>query len=288
MKRYARILGYSLVLFLIPVSISAQVEKIILWEHLWPVHAECTKVLLDRTVDEYGPYELVKSESMEQGRAIQSLIGNKLVNLLILPTDREREEVMLPVHIYVKGHLMGYRVLLIPKGTQFKYDTIYSIKDFNQLTLSFGSGTHWTDTKILEANGIKVVTSASYENLYYMLAKERFDGFPRGLNQIKNRMEKYGPEGEGLDIEVEQRLLFYYPLREIFFVSPDNIKLKERLESGYEQAYRDGSWQNCISQFIDYDLEGLNLKERILIPLENPFLTEEAINMEILHRDPLD
>lgn len=268
--------------------VSGATEKIIIWEHIWN-QRDAVELLLNHTTKDYGPYKMVKSTKMEQGRAVKSLQKNKLVNLLILPTSQERESLLLPVHIYTGGSLLGYRVCLIPQGTQHKFESIKTLQDWHNTKFRMGTGTHWADTPILEENNLKVVKNSKYEPLYAMLAKQRFECFPRGIDQIDRKMKQFGPQGKGLAIEVEQNLLFVYPFRSIIFVSRENPKLRERLLTGYQRAVQDGSWQKRFaeSQEEAEQFEFLKLKDRTVIHLKNPYMTEETLKLKVYDYDPL-
>ncbi len=258
-------------------------EKIILWEHIW-IKRGLLKLLLDPTVEQYGPYEFVKSIPMEQGRAIVSLEKNDLVNILVLPTSTDRERRLLPIHIYMGESHLGYRVCLIQKGSQHRFDHIGSLLDWHESGYIMGTGTHWADTSILEANNLRLVKSAEYELLYAMLDRGRFDCFPRGINQIEEKMKQFGPAGLGMELEVEKRLLFTYPFFSIVFVSRNNSGLKKRILDGYAKAMADGSWQtqfNSPNDSKSKPYKDLNLDQRIVIPLTNPSMTPESLQMDI-------
>lgn len=287
-------LSLSVYIFLLTLIVPAfaqpiHKDKIIIWERQWE-DREKIKTLLDYTVESFGPYELVKSKPMEQGRAIAQLQKNQHINLLWLPCSIERERKLLPVYIYMGGRAMGHRICMIKKGTQHLFDNISSLEDWNDSGLLMGTGTHWADTEILEYNKIATVKNPVYRNLYLQLAGGRFQAFPRGIDQIEPKLEQFGNQGAGLDLEIEQRLLFVYPFKEIIFVSRRNARLKKRIEAGYEQALRDGVWQ---PYFADKEenialFRALHLKKRIVIPLDNPFLSKEALKVPMFDHDPLD
>lgn len=276
--------------FLLLPCPGAAKHNIVVWEHLWDDRG-CLELILDHTVQDFGPYELVKSEKMEQGRAVYELATNdgtgSGIDLLWLPCSREREETLLPVYIYMGGQALGHRVCLIRKGDQYKFNYISSLKDWIDSGMTMGTGAHWADTEILEFNEIPVLKNVTYELLYQQLAAGRFDAFPRGIDQIMTNLNKYG---RSLNITIEERLLFVYPFREIIFVSRHNPELKNRIETGFQRALKDGSWQECMFKWTrkkrQYD--GLNLKDRIVIPLENPFLSKEARALPTFSPDPLE
>ena len=258
-------------------------EEIILWEHIWG-QRHLLKMLLDPGVEAYGPYTLVKSKPMEQGRAVVSLEADTMINVLILPTSKKREQRLLPIHIYMGDGYLGYRVCLIKKGTRHDFDAINSLADWHESGLTMGTGSHWADTPILEANGLKFIRVAKYELLYTMLARGRFQCFPRGIDQLIRNLKEFGPQGRGLDLEIENRLLFTYPFFSIAFVSRKNPELKERILYGYSKVLDDASWKTHFQKQFDKERDKykrLNLQQRALIPLDNPFMSQKSQNMDI-------
>jgi hypothetical protein len=263
-------------------------ERIVLWEHLWE-NRHKVELLLNATVEDYGPYELVRSADMEQGRAIYELEHGRSLDLLWLPCSLEREQRLLPVYIYMGGRDMGHRVCLIRKGEQSLFDNIHSLEDWKASGLVMGTGAHWADTEILEFNGIAVSKNSLDDALYDQLATHRFSAFPRGIDQIASAMQRRGQNGRKLNITVEKRLLFVYPLREIIFVSRNNAQLKQRLEAGYNRLVKTGAWQKLFrNKRGKTPYKELQLKQRVVLPLKNPFLSKQALQTPMFDRDLLE
>ncbi|MFV0347194.1 MAG: hypothetical protein ACK5JO_01315 [Halodesulfovibrio sp.] len=247
------------------------------------------ELLLNATVADYGPYELVRSADMEQGRAVYELEHNRSLDLLWLPCSLEREKRLLPVYIYMGGRDMGHRICLIREGDQLLFDNIRSLADWNASGLVMGTGAHWADTEILEFNGMAVSKNSLDEALYDQLETRRFNAFPRGIDQIAGAMQRHGQNGRKLNITVEERLLFVYPLREIIFVSRNNPQLRQRLEDGYRRLVQSGAWQKLFRQNQSKTpYRELHLKQRVVIPLNNPFLSKQALQTPMFDRDPLE
>lgn len=232
--------------------------------------------LLAPTVRDYGPYQLIASRDLTEGRAIASLIDNTLVNFISFSTNLEREKQLLPIMLPLNDGLLGYRICLIRKGTQHKFDALHSLQDWRQTGLTIGTGAHWSDTPILAANHLKLRKAVSHDLLLDMLIAKRFDCFPRGLDEIvgPNR-----PKYERKGAVVEKNLLLVYPFRSLFFVSRKDPQLAERIKTGYRRALADGTWQAHIDDTyaeLENLVRPLQLKERIIIRLENPFISEAA------------
>ena len=233
------------------------------------------RILLNPTISNYGSYELIAAPDLSEGRAIESLIDNTIVNFISFSTNIEREKQLLPIMLPLNDGLLGYRICVIRKETQKKFDVIRSLSDWQQAKLTIGTGTHWSDTPILEANNIELITAVSHDLLVKMLIFERFDCFSRGLNEIIDDRSFYESQG----LAIEKNLLLVYPFRSLFFVSRKNPQLAERIKTGYHQALADGTWQAHIEKKYEVMEKGakrLNLKERVVIYLDNPFMSEES------------
>jgi hypothetical protein len=189
------------------------------------------------------------------------------------PLERNLQPIKIPIF---KG-LLGYRIFVIRKGDQIRFDDIKTLEDLRKLTA--GQGYFWGDTKILQMAGIPVVTSAQGRNLWSMLASNRFDYMSLAVHEPWLDLE---PRSE-LQLEVEKNIVLVYPSAMFFYVSPDNKMLYDLISSGMEMAINDGSYDLLFyqSQMIKAVIEYANLPARKIIHIKNPL-----IDMNILPSDP--
>ena len=125
-----------------------------------------------------GDYQLEPSlEPMPQSRAQLSLERNDgRVQLMWTMTTREREADLLPIRIPIYKGLISWRVFLVRADQR---DLLAGVTRREQLeALRMGQRHDWPDTDILRANGLTVVTTPGYENLFRMLDAGRFELFP--------------------------------------------------------------------------------------------------------------
>jgi len=247
---------------LVPSTVLAETKKIIVRHG---TEGDALNVVLSTTIDDYGPYELVDSKKMTVGRSIQSVIDNTHINFISFTTNHDREEKLLPIMLPLNDGLLGYRICLIKEGTQHKFDAIQSLK--------VGTGTHWSDTPILESNELSVMKAGNYVQLIGMLGKERVDCVSRGLGEVLNEAREHQSKG----IVIEKNLLLVYPMRSLWFVSRKDPELAERIKVGYYRALEDGTWQAHVQkkyEKLKLEVKPLNLKERTIIYLDNPFIPE--------------
>jgi len=210
-------------------------------------------------------------EAMTQTRLVEDTLNGSL-DIMWAGTGKELEQQLEPIRIPMFKGLLGHRFFIIRKGDQARFDDVKSIEDLRKIPI--GQGTAWIDTKILEANGLKVVKSMKYQNLFFMLDGGRFDAFPRAVFEPFSEVEKR-PE---LNLAVEKRLMLVYKMDFYLFVSKNNKQLARDLELGLNRAIADGSFEKLFlsSPSVQEAITNGDLKNRLVIPLDNPFMSKET------------
>lgn len=225
---------------------------------------------LERTRPDYGAYEVQPfTGNVSDARAIQLAIEGRLVNLYpagIGQTAPERQ--MIPVPFPIDKGLLGYRVSLIDRHSQVQLSRVDSIEELRRLRV--GQGSDWADVRIYEHNRIPIETAPDYESLFLMLLHHRFDLFPRGLSEIAPELAAYGEHYP--DLAIEQHLLLHYPFCKVYYVSRSAPRLAARLTAGLERMVADGSFDALFAKHYGKHVADLNLSQRVVIELENPFL----------------
>jgi hypothetical protein len=227
---------------------------------------------LERTRRDYGAYEVQPfTEDVSIGRAIELAIEGRLVNVLSAGVGQSApspERDMIPVAFPIDKGLLGYRVAFIDRRSQDRLLRVHGIEELRHLRVGQGSG--WGDVRIYEHERIPVETTYDYESLVLMLLHGRFDLFPRGLWEVAPELAAYGTRYP--DLAVEQLLLLHYPFFEAFYVSRSAPRLAGRLTVGLERMVADGSFDAFFARHFGKLLADLNLRQRVVIELENPFL----------------
>lgn len=208
-----------------------------------------------------------------QARWINMLQSDKNNFVIWTMTDQEREQQMRPIRIPLFKGLFGYRVLLIRKQEQARFDQVNTRQDLTKFL--GGQGTHWPDTLILQANGLRVTTAETTESLFRMIAARRFDYFPRGVSEAWFELL----QRKDANLEVENKLLLYYPTAIYFFVNKDNEALAQRIEKGMEVLIDNGKFDQFFYNHPRVNTGMERLKSRRIIELNNPYLpTETPVN----------
>ena len=236
---------------------------------------EVLRGALERTRTDYGPYTLRYSEQgMNPARAAAELaVGNGLIHVDVRSWTAERAAQFHPIPIPVDRGLIGYRLLLIRAADQAKFDSVRTLDDLKRF--SFGLLAPWSDVRIFERNGFKVVRGTSYEGLFRMLDAGRFDVFSRDIDEIQFEFDLKSSELPQLAIE--RTLLLRYPSARYFFVSRTlaGLKLGARIEAGLGGMQKDGSFEALFRKHKSTQLDKLNIRNRRVIQLTNPLLPSD-------------
>lgn len=242
--------------------------------------AKMIKLALDHIETKYE-LEVVPGQ-LTQTRMVEDTLTNNL-DIIWAGTSKDLEEQLELVRIPLYKGLLGHRFLIIRQGEQAKFDQVKNIDDLRKIRL--GQGTAWADTKILEANGLHVVKTMKYQNLFFMLNGARFDAFPRAVFEPFGEVDKR-PE---LNLTVEKHLMLVYKLDFFLFVNKNKKKLARDLELGLNRAIADGSFDKVFlsSPSVQEAIAKGDLKNRLVIPLKNPLITDQVpVDREELWIDP--
>nr|WP_314858340.1 transporter substrate-binding domain-containing protein [uncultured Undibacterium sp.] len=233
---------------------------------------EILRVALEKTVVEFGPFELQASSQNTNGlRYLNNLANDSNLNVVWSSTTEEKERNYLPIRIPLRKGLLGYRLMLVHKDKQALLKDVESLQDLKKF--SVGQGVGWDDVKLYEANGIEVI-EAKYSNLFRMLSYKRFDFFPRGINEIFTEFEKESAQNP--DLVIDENLLIHYPWPYYFFVSKSNPQLQKRLELGLRKMIKDGSFDAIFWKYNGKAIEAVNFKKRRIIHMKNHLLPRET------------
>ena len=205
-----------------------------------------------------------------QARWINMLQNDKSNFVIWTMTSKEREQHLRPIRIPLFKGLFGYRVLLIRKQEQARFDQVKNIGDLAKLL--GGQGSHWPDTTILQANGLRLTTADSTESLFRMITAKRFDYFPRGISEAWFELL----QRQDTNLVVEEKLLIYYPTEIYFFVNKDNEALAQRIEKGMETLIDNGKFDQFFYNHPRVSSGLDKVKSRHIIELKNPYLPEKT------------
>ncbi|WP_431686338.1 hypothetical protein [Hahella sp. NBU794] len=231
------------------------------------------KLALEETLSSHGAY------TIEDAKIRASQTRNEIflrqgfnIDIIWRPENGSLDDNFLPVRIPILKGALGYRVFLIRQSDQGRFHAIKSLNELKTLTAGFGHD--WPDVHVLKANSIPLELSSDYETLFKMLITERFDYFPRGINEAWDEYEQRHPFLP--ELKVEDSILMYYPLPVYFVVNKSNKDLAQRVETGLQKAIADGGFDQLFFSHHQSMLERANLGGRKLFVLENPYLPDST------------
>ncbi len=217
-------------------------------------------------------YQLNINEGALTGlRQKQKLIDGE-VDVVWTATNKYMEQGILPVRVPLYKGLLGFRVLLVHRENK---NLFHQVRTMTQLSrFSFGQGFGWSDTEIMRANGLTVVTANKYESLFHMTDGKRFDAYPRGIHEPWLEMENR-PD---LALAVDDSILLVYKMPFYLFVNPAKKELANALEQGLLAAIEDGSFDQFFysSSTVKMVLNRVNLDSRRVFRMDNPGLPEQT------------
>lgn len=237
-----------------------------------PQQAYVTALLQQALARSGHSYALRRSAlRMVQTRAMQEIAAaSGSVDVVWAMTSRARERQLLPVRIPIDRGLIGWRVALIQARQPDLLRAVRSIAGLARL--SAGQMRDWPDSAILQANGLRLDTSSTYEGLFQQLAAGRIDYFPRSVIEAQSELASHAR----LPLALDAHLVIRYPAALYFFVGKHRPELARHIETGLETMLADGSFAQLFQRHFGRLADGLSLPHRHVLDLVNPDLPEET------------
>jgi len=234
-------------------------------------------------INVHFPYQVSESGDISFTRITQD-INNGQLDVFWSMTSKEIEHDFIPIYIPIYRGLLGMRIPIVKQKNQNLFSNIESLSQLAKFKA--GSGTFWPDTEIMKSNGLQVVTTLKYQNLFPMLEGGRFDYFPRGLHEPWQEIINVSE----LDLTVEKNLLICYTAPNYFFVSKNNEKLAQRLKGVFDSMIESGEFSQLF--FADSEVQNAlskaNIKHRKIFDIKNPHLSAATpLNRKELWFDPI-
>lgn len=226
-------------------------------------YSHLLELALTKTIPTHGPFKLTFIPVMPITNRLLREIERGRVDVTWMPYSRNLRYKLAPIRIRLLKNLSDYRVFLIRTQDQEKFSSIKTLEDLRKF--KGGIGSHWPDRQIMEENGLPLVLSLSYFNLFKMLKSNRFDYFSRGIYQARTEVDSYSDQG----LALESSLFLRYENPVYFYVRQDNPILAERIEAGLKLSMSDGSFNQLFNQIdnLRWGEQLLHEKERTVIQL---------------------
>lgn len=241
-------------------------------DHRYDYHWRVLRAALDATREKYGGYTLEPGMAMsEKLQVVEMRRPNGALNTLVLDATQALEQALLPIKIPIDKGLLGYRVFLIQAEDQPRFTAVQSLEQLRQFR--FGQQREWSDVAIYRAAGLPVVAGSSYEGLFSMLMRRRFDAFGRGVTEVTGELEHWRTKYPRMAIENE--LLLYYPLPVYFWFprSDEGRRHAQRVEEGMHALIADGTLDRLFAEEYGPTIKRLHLDSRRTMRIANPNLS---------------
>jgi len=262
-------------------SVSAETIKIQSFEG----NQDLPNVLLMTTLKKAGyDYDFVYGEAFVAESRIFNDLKTGDLDVVWTMTSKDMEETHSAIYFPIYKGLIGMRLGVVKRENRDLLRNVRTLSDLRKFTA--GQGKTWPDTTILEHNGLKVAKTLKFPNLYYMLEGERFDYFPRGIYEPWSEVENFAE----LNVVVEPHLIIRYTAPFYYFVNKNNPELKRRMTEQLFAMLEDGTFDEMFFNDgkVKMALERSNIKQRTIIDLENPFLSDKTpLDNKQLWFDPL-
>jgi len=214
-------------------------------------------------IEYYGEY-------LPKLRALNQIASKQGIDIIAAGATREREALLRPIRFPLLKGLYGWRIPLVNNKYKDLFKGPLSLQAFKQLKP--GQLHSWSDTKVIESNGIEVIKGSSFKGLFQMLANERFDYFPRSVLEV----EREYLENKHLPLAIDQHIIIQYPTAYYYYVHKENVALAQDIQFGLEQALKDGSFERIFMEHYSDAVKYIKNSERRIYKLDNPFLSEET------------
>lgn len=229
---------------------------------------ELLKRTMEVTQKEYGAYEFVqKSVRMNRPRALQAIMVGEPNNVYIAPSKPEWNEKTIAIKVPIRMGLLSYRILLVHKEDLSLFDMVQNADDLKKLIAGVRSG--WVTTSILQEQNYRLKQSQNFDGLFFWLDTHRVNYIPRSIYEAFDEVE--ARKDILKNVVIEPNLVLHLPTSTYIYVSPKEPRLAERIEKGINIMFEKGELKEMVDRYYKDDIERANLKNRRVIPIENPF-----------------
>ena len=229
---------------------------------------------LEATVEEFGDYRYERVDFfMPQARAFSEIQTGNVANLYITAANESWDKKAIPVKIPIRMGLLSYRLLLVNQKDLDKFNGVTTYNAFAKIKA--GLKHDWITTGLYQSLNLNFTIGHSFEGLFLMLDKRRFDYIPRAIYEIYDELENR--KSTLKNVMVEPNLALFIPMVSYAYISPDSPRIAQRIESGLTKMLKSGELKDLLDKYYAEDIARANLNERTIIQLSNPYLIESGI-----------
>ncbi len=160
--------------------------------------------------------------------------------------------------------LLGKRLLLVSNSQDLPINPLITSEQFSHLRS--GVPATWADADLFRHNGCNVLEQGDLASMMGHLSEGLCDYISLGANEIEAILSQFSTQYP--DIMIAPNIMLQYPMPLVYYVNPAKPdlanELKQRCTKQHIQPLFNAHYGKCI--------ERLNLNQRSVIKLSNPFL----------------
>ncbi|NVJ92772.1 MAG: hypothetical protein HWE34_14010 [Methylocystaceae bacterium] len=234
---------------------------------------EVIKLALFETQDDYGPWTVGYSvDPMERPRMEAEVEKGVVAQVIMLPGSNAHDQRYILVPIPIDKGLIGYRVSLIHRNNRTLFQRAASLNDVKNAKACLARS--WNITKVFEDNGLNVVKSDKFSDLFKLLHNHRCDYFSRGVGEIQSELAFWSNTYR--DMAIDPYVLLRTPMAFYLYVSKSHPELAKRLEVGMHRALVDGRFDDLFDREFKSNIDALKMRGRKVIELKMRQAHEKA------------
>lgn len=234
---------------------------------------EVIEAALVASQNKYGAHKIkITGSAIPNHQRLKALVQGRFLNVAMHLTNQEWEDTAIPIRVPIRRGIFSYRLLMINKDKEQTFKSISTVEHLKYMRV--GVRKSWTTRIILEHLNFNIVDAYSYDAVFGMLDKGRFDYVPRGINEIFGELEYR--KSELTNIMIEPDIALYIPSPYYIFVSPKTPRLAARLEYGLNEMIKSGQLQDIFFKHYGDFIKQAQIHNKRIIQIGNPVLPKET------------
>lgn len=217
----------------------------------------------------FGDFKIqVTGFAIPNHQTLKELSKGEFINVAMAITTDEWERENTAIRVPIRRGIFSYRLLAINKSNLATFKKITTLEQLKKLTV--GVRKSWALRKTLLALRFNMSDAYSYDSIFAMLDKNRFDYIPRGIHEIYDEIDI---RKETLrNLMVEPKLALYIPSPFYIFVSRSTPQIAIRLQWGLEELVKQGILKETFEAHYGEYIKKADLTNRTIINVGNPLL----------------
>ena len=208
---------------------------------------------------------------------VLTLLNDHVIDVFWSGASTFRNQEFTPIEYPIFKGLLGYWLVLINSENKNLLSKTRTLEDLKSFTV--GQGGDWPDTRVYSENGFVVQPTSTYEGLFNMLSKKRFDLFPRSIVEVWKELESFS----SYDIYLDHHILIHYPFAMFYYVRKDDKELAELLNLGFRTVIKNGQFDALFYRYYNEVIHKAQLHTRSVIELPNSLFPEYSAQQKQLY-----